>query len=363
MPEKPLIAGTTTQNGLVAESDFSYEAPDAEADAGYDLRSAEKDFISQFVEEMEDAPPAPEAEVETEVDPDAPPAQETEDKEEEEVDPDPKMARGVQRLVQRELAAKSREDAAQAREAAAEAKLVELRSLSGLKSTKELAELADYDVIGMFKALGKDPDTMIKMALAQHLGDSAPASLKDFAKDSGTKRRIAELEARLAAGEQTKRASEYFNTIQMGAREYVAKLGSNTEGGKKVGDNKSYPTLAKAVKVDTQYVQDEIMEEIVKQARISATTDPDGEPISYDEAAKRVETRLARIAKLISVQNGTNPGSKDSKKPAVTPPSTKSASKPLAPWQRKTSNIEEDGLQEALREYERAEATRKASRR
>ncbi len=359
-----LVAGTTTTNGLVAESDFSYDAPNN--DPGFDLRSAEKNFIDQLLRGEEptrepDAPVGddlerelsadePEIPVEDEY---SPPVDPEPDPEPEQEDEDPKLARGIQRVVQRELAAKAREEAAEARERAAEAKLTELRGLQGLKPVKDLQEMADYDVIGVFKALGKDPDTMIKMALAQQLGDSAPDSLKEFARGAGEKRESANIRAELAAERQARAAQEYFNTISAGAREYVTK----------VGDSKALPTLSKAVKVDSQYVHDEIMEEIVKEARVRAAQDPDGEPLSYEEAAKRVETRLARIARLVSVQNSMNPATKNVPNKPKTPPSTKPADKPLAPWQRRSSNLEEDGLQEALREYERMEAENKARRR
>jgi hypothetical protein len=116
-------------------------------------------------------------------------------------------------------------------------------------------------------------------------------------------------------------------------------------------------------KADPDYARDEIMEEIVSEAKRQAATNPNGEPISYEEAASRVEKRFARLAKLLSVQNGTNPATKNVKKPNVTPPSTKPATKPLAPWQRRTDSVEEQGLAEAMRIFETEEAKRKAARR
>lgn len=354
----PLTPGTKTQNGLVAESDLTYEAPSTET--GFDLRGAEKNFIDQLLAGEEpvraenpdpDALPDPADEPVDEPEAELVAAPVVEDDEPEE---DPKMARGIQRVVAREMAAKEREQAAEARERAAEAKIAELRSLQGLRSTKEIADMMDLDPIGAFKAMGKDPDTMLKLALAQQLGDSAPDALKEFARSAGEKREIASIRAELAAERQARASQEYFNTISMGAREYVTKT---------VGDSKALPTLSKAAKVDTQYVHDEIMEEIVKEARVRAATDPDGEPLTYEEAAKRVETRLARIAKLISVPGMNNAAAKNAQKPNPMPPTTKPAAKPLAPWQQRTSSLEDDGFKAAMLEYERAEATRKATRR
>lgn len=371
-----LTPGTTPSNGLTVNSDFGYTPPDSTPN--FDLKAAEKNFIDQLLagktptreperapgNELEQELSAETPEFEQEAQDFSAEAEPTAEQEQEPTDPepesdpddgDPKFARGIQRVVQRELAAKAREEAAAAREAAAEAKLAELRSLQGLKSTKELMEMAELDPIGMMKAMGKDPDTIIKLALAQQLGDGAPQALKDFARGYETKRETAAVRAELAAMKQAQAQQEYFNTISLGAREYV----------KKVGDSKTLPTLARAATVDSQYVHDEIMEEIVKDARVRGAQDPDGDPITYEEAAKRVEQRLSRIAKLTGspgVQNRTNAAAKNAMKPNVTPPSTKSPAKPLAPWQNKSSNVEEDGLREAMLVYERMEAEKKARR-
>lgn len=361
MPDK-LTPGATTQNGLVAESDFTYEAPDNSPD--FDLRSAEKNFIDSLLKGEEPAiEPAPGVEDVPEVDEALyeEPDQEMDSEiglkaeDEDEIEPDPKQARGIQRLVQRELAAKERESAAEAKIREADAKIAELRKYEALKPAAELAELIDLDPLGAFKAMGKDPETVIKLALAQQLGDSAPESLKEFARGASDRREVAKIRAELAQERQARAAQEYFNTISAGAREYVTKLGD-------VKVAKTLPSLSKAAKVDQQAVHEEIMEEILKEARVKAATDPNGEPLTYEEAAKRVEARFARVAKLLSVQS-MSPATKMVQKPNGIPPSTKPAAKPLPPWQRKSSNIEEDGIREALAEFERVEAERKAMRR
>lgn len=338
----PQTPGTTPQNGLVAESDLTYEAPENAPDPTLD------DELASFISNYEQGEPAFE-EPEVAEDPETP-TPEPEAPEQEDDIVDPKLARGVERLVARELAAKAERDAADRSIAEMKRMQAEFEKYKDLPNTKNLAEQFDLDPLGAFKALGKDPTTVIKLAMAQQLGDEAPAALKEFAREAGTKRRIAELEARLVEREQSQRAAEYFNTIQAGAREYVTKVGDST------------PTLSLAAKADPDYVRDEIMEEIVSEARKQAATNPNGEPISYEEAAKRVETRFARLAKLFQVQNGTNSATKNVKKPNVAPPVTKQATKPLAPWQRKADSIEEQGLAEAMRVFEQAEAARKANR-
>lgn len=359
-----LQAGSQTQNGLVAESDFSYELPNNTPE--YDLRGAEQDFLKQFANGIQgeaDQEVSRETEVESETEPESQDEVGTSNIETDETDDieDPKLARGVQRLVARELAAKQREDEADRKIAELKALQAEVSKYKDLRSAAELADMMDVDPLGAFKALGKNPEDMIKLALAQQLGDEAPDKLKDFAREANTRREIAQLKAQLAAQNQARAAQEYFNTIQSGAREYALGLDKEVKPGKKVGDG--IPTLSLVAKADPDYARDEIMEEIVAEARRKAAEDPNGEPISYEEAAKRVEARLAKLAKLLQVQNGTTTPTKNGK-PAtkVIPPTTKPATKPIAPWMRNPDSIEEQGLQEALRVYERVEAERKARR-
>lgn len=335
--------GTTPQNGLVTQSELTYEAPENAPDLSLDQEL--DSFINSYVQ---GEPAEPELDETSEAEAEQPEVIAKEPEPEDDFG-DPKLARGVERLVAREVAAKAEREAADRSIAEMKRMQAEFEKYKDLPNTKNLSEQFDLDPLGAFKALGKDPTTIIKLAMAQQLGDEAPAALKEFARDATFKRRIAELESRDQAREQERRAAEYFNTIQAGARQYVTTVGDST------------PTLSLAAKADPDYVRDEIMEEIVTEARKQAATNPNGEPISYEEAASRVEKRFARMAKLFQVQNGTTPATKNVKKP-MTPPATKQAIKPLAPWQRKADSIEEQGLAEAMRVYEQAEATRKANR-
>lgn len=358
-------ASSTLKNGLVSQSELTYEVPDNAPD--FDINAAANDFIDNLVAEQEpvyEGDPddaggedSPEQSIEEEQPKDEGGAEDDLEGE------DPKLARGISRLVARELAAKERESAAEARERAANERLAELKKYEGLKSTVELAEMLDIDPIGAFKAMGKDPDTILKLSLTQQLGDQAPEHLKAFAREAETKREIAQLKAQLAQQNQARAAQEYFNTILSGAREYVSGFDKEVKPGKKVGD--STPTLTLVAKADPDYARDEIMEEIVAEARRKAAEDPNGEPLSYDEAAKRVESRLSRLAKLLNGPEGTNnAAAKNAMKPKVTaPPTTKPAAKPIAPpWLRNPDSVEEQGLREAMRIYEQEEAKRKMRR-
>lgn len=353
----------TAKNGMVGESEITYAPPDAGDDTNLnDLAKSVIDEIQgefdeangpkwgdPFVDGDDTADGADPAQTSQSGEPSAEPK--TSDGEEEELEP--KQARAFERVVQRELAAKESESKAAARVAELDAKIKEFQGLQGLKSTKELMELARLDPVAAMKELGQDPIAMTKLALAQQLGDKAPQDLKDFAREYSRDREVRELRAQIARQEQSRAQQEYFNTVVTGAREYVSKS---------VGD--STPTLAAVVKANPDRAHKEIMEEILKDASTRGPADPNGEPMTYQEAAKRVEERLAEWKVLLSVPNSTTTAStKSTQKPNVTaPPQPKPPARPIRPWEQK-NNLEEQGLQEALREFHKMEAVAKSQRR
>ena len=361
-----LTAGTTTQNGLVAESDlnFNYELPNTAPDPDFRAQEAQaiKDIEAEFYATPDTEEPqlddgaeveSTEAAGETEREPAAV---------EPELESDPKLARGVERLVSRELVAREREAAAEAREVSARRAEADLKELKGLKPAKELMVQMGDDPYGALKSMGHDPDHMVRVIMAQSLkesGEQVPDSLKKYLKDSGDNRRIKALEAKLAEQERVQAATSYYKGIDDGAREYVTK---NV-------DVKKYPTVSTAIKADSSFVHREIMEEIVRDSQVRAAQDPDGDPMSYEQAVANVEAKWAKYRTLFGeqVQNGKT----DTKiagqvrgpltGASKTPPQTKSAARPLAPWQHNPAKDDpfESGIQEALREYNTMEAKRK----
>lgn len=356
----PTVNIATAKNGMVGESDITYAPPDAGSEEN--LNDLAKSVIDEIQGEFDEAN-APKWEADDPLDEaagdgggdGADPAQETtssgDDSEEEPIDP--KVSRTFERVVQRELAAKEAETKAASRIAELDAKVKEYQSLAGLKSTKDLMEMATNDPVGAMKALGQDPIAMTKLALAQQLGDKAPQDLKDFAREFSRDREVKELRAQIARQEQSRVQQEYFNTVVNGAREYVSKS---------VGD--STPTLAAVAKANPDRAHKEIMEEILRDAGTRGPQDPNGEPMTYQEAAKRVEERFVEWKGLFSVPNSTaTASSKSTQKPNVTaPPQPKPPARPIRPWEQK-NNLEEQGLQEALREFHKLEAVAKSQRR
>ena len=107
-------------------------------------------------------------------------------------------------------------------------------------------------------------------------------------------------------------------------------------------------------------VHNDILEEIVKDARGRAQQDANGEPMTYEKAASIVEARLAAYRKAFTPSPGTD-GVNAGQKPATkAPPPTKPAPKPLRPWERKQDDLGEVGIREALRTFHQEEAKRKA---
>ena len=348
-------------------SEFSYEPPEVGQEENLNALAADaiKDIAAEFQAEesanwLEENPEEGTEDPEAEVDPDADPEAEPEPEAEDEEVFDPKMANGIERVIARELAAKERETKAEGAVKAAEARIAELKGLEakyeGLKSTKELAEMASHDPMGAIAALGHDPVTFVRLAMAQSLGDKAPPELQEFARDAARNTKIAALEAKLAQSERKAAEAAYFNTVSTEAQKYVNDPGTH----------KKYPTLAKLNVADSAFAHREIMEEIARDARERAAADPNGQHLSYEEAAKLVEKRAATWAKLLgNAPTNTKPApgqaATQGKKPNATPPTTKAPARPLKPWEVK-DDLQEQGFQEAMREFHRYEAAAKARR-
>ena len=168
---------------------------------------------------------------------------------------------------------------------------------------------------------------------------------------SGFKFRLQQV---LEIREQSEKQAAYFNSVAVGARQYVTTAVAAATG------TKSLPTLAAIAKTSPERAHRELMEEITADARHRAATDPDGEPLSYEEAAARVEARLSSLKALLSPV--ASPA--DTKQAPVgrTPPVTKPPARPLKPWEKTGDDLESQGLQEAMREFHRLESAAKIRR-
>jgi hypothetical protein len=333
----------------IGESNLNYQPP-AEVDPAeiQDFEQSLKDIVSEIEDDMVDKPEFTEeelAEGEPEkVEPEV--VAPVEDKD------DPAVARGMERLISREVSLQQKEAAFQVKEQRFQALEAELASLKTKMPAKDMQEQLPHSPSEVIKSLGHDPATIVRVMIAEQLkaaGKPVPAELQadldkaeNTRRDFATRQEIAGLRAQL---EQSKRADEhatFFNTVALGAREYV-----------KTVDSKAMPTLAEIATANPERAHREIMEEITNDARQRAAADPNGQPLTYPEAAKRVEARLSELKGLFGPMNA-NPKKPAPGKPTA-PPQSKPPARPLKPWEKKGDDLYSEGIKAAEREFYRQE--------
>lgn len=347
------IAAPNTAAPIVAESELTYTPP-AESDESVAFDKSLNDVISEIEGEFQDNKyeftdeelAADDQEPEAKGDPD-------DGGETSEATEAPEVARGMERLVAREVALQAKEAEFQRRESRVGELEAELGKLRAAVPTKKLLEDLENSPSAAFKAAGLDPDAAVKLMIAEQLeeaGKEVPEELKKFVERTKGERRVRELERKIAEQERAAVAAQTFNAVQLGAREYVKTM---------AGDSKNLPTLAEIAKSNPDHAHLEIMEEIQVDARARMAADPNGEPITFAEAAKRVEARLAKLKAMFNIgpaSTSTNGAQKPASEARKTPPQAKPPVAPLKPWQKKDDNLYEDAIKEAEREFYKEEA-------
>ncbi len=310
-----------------------------------ELDTAANDFIKELAAEYKAEPPAvEEAPVAT-----APPPQENT------VTPPPEAPkpedRGMERLVEREVALRTRESELSAREQRAQAMEERVKQLEAKAIPDDLINRFEYSPEEALTAMGLDPEQVVRQVIANRLGDKADPSVKHTIDNAKIKREINELKARLHEQQRAAAAQAFVAEVQAGAREYV---------NKGIGEN--VPTVAAVAKVNPGRVYQEIMEEISRDAGTRAAKDPSGDVLSFPEAAKRVEARWAEFKALVTPANPV-PTPASTTSPAAIVPGAKAPSvikpsdRPIAPWLQR-GDLEEDGIKAAMAEFNRSEGTR-----
>jgi len=343
-----MITPATAAVPALGESNLNYQPP-PEVDPAeiQDFEQSLKDIVSEIEGDLADKPEFTDEELEVETpDPVAKPEPEVEAE-------DPAVARGMERLVSREVALQQKEAAFQAREAKLTALEAELTTLRSKLPAADVQEKLIYSPSEAIKALGHDPATVVRIMIAEQLkasGKPVPPELQaeltqaeSNRRDAATKAEIAALRAQIEQSKRVEEQATFVNAVALGAREYV-----------KTVDSKAMPTLAGIATANPDRAHREIMEEIMNDARARAAADPNGQPMTYPEAAKRVEARLNEWKGLFGPMNAVNPPKQVSGKPA-TPPQTKPPVRPLKPWEKKGQDIYDDGIAAATREFYRQE--------
>lgn len=186
-------------------------------------------------------------------------------------------AEGLARLAARELEVSRREQEFDKKLAEAiKQKTPDFRG----KSPAEILKLA-----------GIDPMIAMKQMMYDSASDTNPvkAKLAEELRDYHTKSELDKMRRELETRDVEAQRAQYFQTVQTGAREYV------TKG----FDEKVTPIFAEVAKTEPDYMHKRVMQEIVKDASDRLAKGEDGEPLSYSDAAKRVEKDLEVLAKVL----------------------------------------------------------------
>lgn len=269
--------------------------------------------------------------------------------------------RGLERLVAREVDLRERE--AKLSNASEEIKALRAR-LSELEPRSISPELLDKIKLSPqdgLRALGLDPDEVVRNALMEKLGDKANTpEMKDMMERVRLRKEMDTLRSKVQAAEQKQAAQAYYAQVADGAKKYV----SAPEG-----LSKHAPTLSQVAKSNPDRVYSEIMEEITRDAAHRAQSEPNGDVITYQEAAARIEKRWSAMKALLVGENpssATAPASINEPKttvsaaqsPKIPPVTTKPPDRPLAPW-LVAKKDEDEAILEAINEWKKAEAQRR----
>lgn len=258
----------------------------------------------------------------------------------------------TKRLVEREVAVtlKERELEEKMRQyGALEARLKEMEARVIPDNFKELWENKPEDAM---KAMGLDPENVVRMVIANRLGDKADPQIKRVIEESKIKKEINDLKAELSRRDQAAKAQAFVAKVENDARQYVEK-----------GIGEHAPTVAAVAKANPTKVFREIMDEISKDAQDKMVRGVGGDVLSYDEAAKRVEARWAEFKTIFTppaapqpdpASMKTQPKIVEAKKETT---SIKSPDKPLAPWLRR-NDVDMEGIKAGIAEFRRAEGTK-----
>lgn len=231
------------------------------ADAEIDLLAEINEAVKEYVVEPE-LPPEPEATVETET---------SEGGEGEAKVETPKADVDVDALVA--------------------SKIKEVEDRYG-KLMANRVDLSQLDPDTYFEKTGQDKELFFKRELFARAKDGSPLKeqLKKDLSEYESKSEITKLRAEMAAKERAEESRKYIETYRNTARDYVTKL-----------DEKVAPTMSKFVKSnESDWVIDELMSEVSRDAQERFAKGDSGDPLTPEQALKRLESKYARFAKVFA---------------------------------------------------------------
>ncbi len=225
--------------------------------------------------------------------------------------------------------------------------MVTLRSRQVPEDLAESIKLAPGKTL---EAMGFDVDLLIKSVLAERMGEKAPEDLRteirNATRDAETHKKIRALEQKIQEQERSERARAFFQDVQTKAKEFLSSPGVSEYA----------PNLARLQGSSPELAHAEIMGEIQRDAEIKAVHSPQEPLLTYEAAARRVESRLAPLTKVFGVTSTppTPPPANTGEKPKVTTTATvKSPDRPIAPWLQPATAVEPEGLKAAIAEFHR----------
>jgi hypothetical protein len=268
--------------------------------------------------------------------------------------------RGLERLVAREVELREREARLSESQKEMETLRARLAELEGRPDLPSLADKIKLSPVEGLRALGLDPDEVVRMALVEKLGDKANTpEMREMMERVRIRKEMESLRAQVQEAERARAAQAYYAEVQSKAAEYV----KNQEG-----ISKHAPLLATVAKANPDRVLQEVMEEISKDAATRASREPAGDILSFQEAAQRVERRWAAMKALLepTLPSASAPASTPEPKTTPTaapvkstpPSSIKPPERPLAPWLT-AQRDEEEAIKEAVLEWTRAESAKR----
>lgn len=274
--------------------------------------------------------------------------------------PEDPTERGLERLVAREVELREREVKLARETSEIEALRARLRELEPRAMSPELLNKLKLSPADGLRALGLDPDEIIRTALAEKIGDKATPEMRDLLEKTKLRREMEALRAQVQEAERQRAAQAYYSQVANGAQSFLSKHEELS---------KHSPTVAHVAKTAPERAYNEIMEEITRDAASRARQEPNGDILSYEDAAKRVEARWSGLKKMLGAESvaaqlpvipASTPGASAAPPETKqnvgksTPATIKPPEKPLAPWLR-TSKDEEDAIKSAIAEWNRAE--------
>jgi len=284
-----------------------------------------------------------------------------------ETKPDPAEERGLQRLVEREVEIRRKEDSLATREAAVsklESRIQELETKASSYQS-DFHEHLRMKPTEALQAAGHDPDQVVRVYLAEKLtreGKPVPAELKTAIEKAEQTYEIAKLRREQQDFQRHQAAAHFVAGIEAGARTYITQ-----------GVSKDAPTVAEVAARQPERVYREIMDEIARDAQGKAGKEPNAPVLTYDEAAKRVEARWTEFRSLFSVSAPPAASTGESSPTATKTPSKTVApqgastppAKPIKPLSSKKpatqAELEKSAIDAGIAEFKRSEAARKAS--